>query len=116
MGDFMIDHPFWGTTLIVFVLAIFVGALSCVRISTGEKQYTGYIYSAEDSFGETTGHIRFSQNAGEDMQPSFCVKKEHGDTIKRYAGTEEKVKVTIPAGFAIAWPWDCPIEATVEKM
>lgn len=116
MEDFMIDHPFWGTLLIVFVLAIFVGTLSCICINTGEKQYTGYIYSAEDSISKTTGHIRFSQNAGEDTQPSFCVRKEHGDMIKQYAGTEEKVKVTIPAGFVIAWPWDCPIEATVEKM
>lgn len=116
MIDFMVDHPFWGTMLIALVLALFFSTLSCVRISTGEKQYTGYIYSAEDSFGKTTGHIRFSQNAGEDTQPSFCVKKEHGDMVKQYTGTGVKVRVTIPAGFAIAWPWDCPIEATVEEM
>lgn len=85
--------------------------------SPGEAQYTGYIYSAEDGAGDKTrGHLRFSENAGPDGQPSFCVKKADGWRIKELAGSGKKVKVTIPAGFEWAWFWDCAIPASVEEM
>lgn len=101
--------------LILGVMAGFIFAFMCVRWSTGEKVYTGYIYSADDHLGDSTsGHLRFSEYAGEDEQPSFCVKKSDGQQLKDLAGSGKKVRVTVPTGFAIAFPWECPIPASVE--
>lgn len=114
MEDFFFYHPIITLVGVTGLMAVFGGFCSCFYWNIGEKTYTGYIYSAEDSYTKTVGQIRFSQNAGTDEQPSFCVKKEHGDNIRKYAGTDTKVKVTIPTGIAVAFPWDCPIEAVVE--
>ena len=114
MEDFFFDHPIITSVGVVGLIAVYSFFCACPRWNIGEKTYTGYIYSAEDGYAKTVGQIRFSQNAGTDEQPSFCVRKEHGNNIRKYAGTDTKVKVTIPTGFALAFPWDCPIEAVVE--
>lgn len=101
----------------LIVAGLIVALILCVQWSPGETQYTGYIYSAEDSFGDkTTGHLRFSEAAGKDNQPDFCVQKADGWRIKELAGSGKKVKVTIPAGFKFAWLWDCGIPASIEGM
>lgn len=118
--DFCIDHPLSVgiiiPPLIVIGVLVLAFAAASVQVNTGEKQYTGYIYSAEDGIAETVGHLRFSENAGMDEQPSFCVDKKDGQQIKDLAGSGKKVKVTVPAGFAIAFPWVCGIPANVEVM
>ena len=114
--DFFIDHPalFMGGIIALFIAAIFT--ISCFRLNTGEKQYTGYIYSAEDTLFQTVGHLRFSENAGMDEQPAFCVDKSNGQKIKDLAGTGKKVKVTVPAGFKVALPNFCAFPAEIEEM
>lgn len=97
---------------IIFIPLIF----SLITISTGEKTYTGYVYSAEDIFDKTEVHIRYSLNAGEDSQPSFCVKKDNplSDKFKELSGSETKLKVKVPAGFSMnMWYGQCPIEAEI---
>ena len=112
-GSILIAFGMVGLLTAVALLLIF--GCCCIRWSTGEKIYTGYIYSADDQLGDSTvGHIRFSEYAVEDEQPSFCVKKENGQQIKELAGSGKKVRVTVSTGFAIAVPWNCPIPATVE--
>lgn len=101
--------------LILFWMPI-VGIISLTFIGTGEEILTGYVYSVEDSFDKTIAHIRFSKNAGTDKQPSICVKKENpvSDHLKELSGSDTKIKVRIPAGFAIAmWYGQCPIEAEI---
>lgn len=97
------------------VVFLFLSAFG-IQCNLGEKKLTGYIYSAEDGFGDkTTGHIRFSLNSGEDKQPSFCVKKSDSWKLKELAGSEKKVTITIPVGFKIGNPWDCLIPAEVKE-
>lgn len=116
-------HEFWfylGVGLLVYGIPIIliiggIWTLFCIHWSVGEQIYTGYIYSVDDGLGNSTnGHLRFSKYAGKDEQPSFCVEKANGQQIKELAGSDKKVRVTIPAGFALAAPWDCPIPARVE--
>lgn len=116
MEDFIFDHPviFCLGVAIVVPLIIFVSMF--VNINTGDKQYTGYIYSAEDYIAKTTGNIRFSENAGADEQPSFCVDKQDGQQLKDLAGSGKKVKVTIPARFSIIAPWACAFPAKIEEI
>lgn len=75
--------------------------LFALNFSLGTKNLTGYIYSNEDQAGYTTGHIRFSENAGTDEQPMFCTpsNSEAARRIKQYSGSGEKVKVTVPPYF-----------------
>lgn len=115
----------WETLLMWYcvsgLIALFplIGIYSLTSISTGEKTYTGYIYSSEDVLNKTTGHLRFSESAGEDTQPSFCAAKgsEAGKRIKELAGSGKKVKVTVPSGFSVQmWYGQCPLPVTVEEM
>lgn len=100
----------------ILIPIILICICSCFQLNTGEKQYTGYIYSAEDGIAETIGHLRFSENAGYDKQPSFCVDKKDGAQVKELAGSGKKVRVTVPAGFAVAFPWVCGIPAQIEEI
>lgn len=78
--------------------------LVAVNLSFSTSNLTGYIYSADTTFGYTTGHIRFSEQAGTDAQPQFCVQadSEPGKKIVELAGSGKKVKVTIPPYFYFA--------------
>lgn len=110
------DHSLASVGILIIATILVSFGILCFHLNTGEKQYTGYIYSAEDGIAETVGHLRFSETAGMDEQPSFCVDKRDGKQIKDLAGTGKKVKVIVPAGFAIAFPWNCPIPASIELM
>ena len=104
--------------IIIAIVSLFM-SFPLFQISTGEKTYTGYIYSAEDFFNRTVGHLRFSENAGSDEQPPFCAVKgsEQAQKIKELAGSGKKVKVTVPSGFVLqTWYGQCGIPATVEEM
>lgn len=109
----------WELPILIGAMAILIfaiGICSLCELNTGEKVYTGYIYSAGDSFNKTVGHIRFSEYAGEDAQPSFCASKnsETAKRIKELAGSGKKVKVRVPSGFAInMWYGQCQIEAEI---
>ena len=116
ISDFIFDH-------IGLCIGLGASILCCATVlipmnlqwSEGERKLTGYVYSANDGFGnKTTGHIRFSEYAGNDSQPSFCVEKKDGGIVKELAGSGKKVTVTIPAGFAWAPLWDCAIPAKIE--
>lgn len=96
------------------VINLFLAVLFGMDINLGEKVYTGYIYSASDIVNKTSVEIRFSEYAGEDSQPSFCVKKEDGSFLKELAGSGTKVRVVIPEGFKINDFWNCGLPAKVE--
>jgi len=75
--------------------------LTALNWQISSQQLSGYIYSSSDTRGFTTAHIRFSQNAGTDAQPEFCVKTNStpGREIAKYVGTNTKVEVNIPSYF-----------------
>lgn len=117
MDDFFYDHPVLFIGVSVAIVFGSIGLACCTQWSVGEQTLTGYIYSAGDGMGnKTTGHLRFSETAGEDSQPSFCVQKKDGHILKELAGSGKKVRVKIPVGFTLAPLWDCAIPATVEVM
>lgn len=116
MEDFFMDHPILFTVGIFAVIILAMFGASFIQWNPGEDIYTGYIYSAEDGIAKTTGHLRFSENAGMDEQPSFCVDKKDGQQLKELAGSGKKVRVTVPAGFAIKAPWVCVFPATIDEM
>ena len=99
-----------GMLLIVFLVDTFCN----FRFS--EQKLTGYVYAVDDTFNYTKGHLRFSENAGTDNQPSFCVNGEGRDLIRSLAGSGMKVSVTIPAGYTVAPFWECDFPATVEVL
>ena len=112
--EFVDDEPELGVIWFLVGIIPVVGILSLTHINTGENIYTGYVYSTENVFDKTVVHIRFSKEAGEDAQPSFCVKtsNELSEKFKSLAGTDTKIKVKIPSGFAMnMWYGQCPIEA-----
>lgn len=88
--------------LLVLAFFFFVGA---VHMDLSSQSLTGYIYSSSNNVaGYTTAHIRFSENAGTDAQPEFCVKADSdaGRAIAKYVGSGKKVKVEIPSYFYLA--------------
>jgi hypothetical protein len=87
----------------MFVLML-IATLCSINWSIGSHELTGYIYSSSNKAGYTTAHIRFSQNAGTDAQPEFCVKTDSdaGRAIQKYVGGDQKVKVYIPSYFYFA--------------
>ena len=95
------DGEVWAMGGGLFIVIAFFTFLFSMNLSWGTSNLTGYIYSNEDRAGYTTGHIRFSENAGTDEQPSFCAPSdsEAADKIKEYSGSGKKVKVTVPPYF-----------------
>lgn len=95
---------FWGIGFWVFGVIWFFTFLASLNMNFGTNNLTGYIYSSDTKFGYTTGHIRFSENAGMDEQPSFCVKSdsEAGRQIKELTGSGKKVSITEPPYFYFA--------------
>lgn len=114
--DFIEDHPLVSVSILIISIILLSFGTLCFHLNIGEKQYTGYIYSAEDDIDKTVGHLRFSETAGMDEQPSFCMDKRDGKQIKDLAGSGKKVKVIVPAGVALSLPWACPIPASIELM
>lgn len=96
------DGEGWGVAAVcLFFVAFFVGLFS-MHLDLSSQNLTGYIYSSSTNWaGYTTAHIRFSEQAGTDAQPEFCVKADSdaGRAIAKYAGSGTKVKVEIPSYF-----------------
>ena len=120
-------HGYWDGAGVALWYMISSIVLACVlglstpliQFNTGEKTYTGYIYSAEDSWDRIVGHIRFSEYAGKDEQPEFCAIKGSSEAkkIKDLAGSGKKVRVSVPAGLHIQmWYGQCGLPATIEEM
>lgn len=82
----------------------FLALVLSISFRVGSQELTGYIYSSTNKVGYTTAHIRFSQNAGTDAQPEFCVKTDSdaGRQVQKYVGSDTKVKVAIPSYFYFA--------------
>lgn len=96
------DWPVFATLgWVTFGLVATASILIATKLNLSSQQLTGYIYSATTTWGYTTGHIRFSEQAGTDAQPEFCVSadSEAGKKIRELAGSSRKVKVTIPPYF-----------------
>lgn len=95
------DGEAWGIAGFVLVVIALFTLLLGIKFELGSQNLTGYIYSSENRFGYTTAHIRFSENAGTDEQPSFCVASdsEAGKKIQELVGSGKKVKVDIPSYF-----------------
>jgi len=99
-----------GVLAIVFLLIGFIGFLFVGRVSITTQNLSGYIYSSETRFGYTTSHIRFSEQAGMDVQPSFCVKADSdaGRKVKEITGSGKKVNIVIPPYFYLTLnPFAC---------
>ena len=112
--DFMIDHLL-AILIVIVVLIVFCGLH--IASNFGEKTYIGYVYSVTTEWAGhvTVGHLRFSESAGGDIQPSFCVANEDADELRELAGSGKKVKVTIPhTGFVWGEAFKCKIPAKVE--
>ena len=90
--------------LAIWLVGIVAFGALFVRLSWSTQNLTGYIYSADSALGYTTAHIRFSEQAGMDVQPSFCVKtnSDPGKQIKELVGSGKKVRITIPPYFYLA--------------
>lgn len=109
------DGPFLlgGIGFIVIFLAAITYIGLALKWNLGENTYTGYIYSVTGEFNRAVGHIRFSQNAGGDSQPSFCVESYRREELEQYVGKDIKVRVTVPAG--LKWTiTECAFPAHIE--
>jgi zinc transporter ZupT len=91
----------WVALFFVVGVMWLIAFFGCIHWEISSKQLTGYIYSSSTTRGFTTAHIRFSQNAGTDSQPEFCVKADSdaGRAIQKYTGSDTKVNVNIPSYF-----------------
>lgn len=110
------DNGFWPfVTFVVFGFLWLIAFLVSLNVSIGSHSLTGYIYSDTSQFGYTTAHIRYSQNAGMDVQPEFCVKTDSkaGQQILADVGTGTKVKINIPSYFYFA---ESPFACGTTKM
>lgn len=102
------------TTIPALIFAAILIPFTHLAWNTGEDIYTGYIYSTENFFDRTTVHIRFSETAGKDAQPSFCVAEEDKEFVQSLAGSGKKVRVTVPAGIVWKFFTSCQIPAYIE--
>lgn len=91
----------WLSAAGLFAIITVIAFLASLNFRISSQQLTGFIYSSEDRAGYTTGHLRFSENAGTDEQPSFCApsSSKAGEQIREYAGSGKKVKISIPPYF-----------------
>ena len=98
---FATDNEGWGIGVMFFGIVFFFALLGSMNLRISTQELTGYIYSSSNRVGYTAAHIRFSQNAGTDAQPEFCVKtdSEAGRAVKKYVGSDTKVKIHIPGYF-----------------
>lgn len=107
-------------TVIVTGFILFVLTMVCIKFNVSSSSLTGYVYQRSESFGYVMYDLRFSQNAGTDSQPSFCVKagSEADVNISKYVGTDTKVFITIPyAAFRISDNmFECSSFAILDKV
>src|SRR5690606_1822395 len=85
-----------------WVIAFFCAA----KWQFSSQTLTGYVYQRQDRYGFVSYDLRFSQNAGMDAQPSFCVKagsEADKQLIETVGKDDVKVEVFVPsAGFRVA--------------
>jgi len=103
--------------LVGVVWLVMFSLISNVRFS--DQSLTGYIYSQDTFAGVTQYHIRFSENAGADSQPSFCVNEDASSKrqLDELVGSSRKVTVEIPpVGWYFADDlWHCPSNAQLKS-
>lgn len=106
--------------IIIGVLLLIICLFTSIKFQISSSNLTGYIYQRSDAFGYVTYDLRYSQGAGSDSQPSFCVKSGSDEDIKmqKYVGTDTKVSIVIPSsGFRIANNiFECPSSAKLDKI
>ena len=110
------DGDGWGAGAMVLGMITVIAFLFSLNVRFGSEQLTGYIYSSSDRMGYTKGHIRFSETAGEDVQPSFCApsNSKPGQQIREYAGSGKKVRINIQPYFYFSNnPFACGTPETV---
>lgn len=83
-----------GLGIVWFTLFLFI-----LNVKLSSETLTGYVYSKDNFGGVNTYHIRFSETAGADVQPSFCVNDDspNAKDIDEVVGTGKKVTVNIPS-------------------
>jgi len=105
-----------GFVLGIVWVVLFIG-ISNVQFSN--DTLTGYIYSKDSKWGVTNYHIRFSETAGEDVQPSFCANSDtqNARDLDAVVGTGKKVTVNIPSkGWYFSNDvYHCASDAVLEK-
>lgn len=116
IADLVIEHPF--LTLCVglpIIIGIIIFSLGFVHIDFGEDIYSGYIYSVEHVGNNTQIHLRFSETAGKDEQPTVCTDKKDDAILEGLINTGKKVKVTKPNGGVKIVPfWECAYPVNIE--
>lgn len=94
--------------------------LFAVKWQYSSDTLTGYVYQRNDRYGFVEYSLRFSQNAGMDAQPSFCVKagSPEDKQIAKYVGTNTKVQIATPSSnFRIANNiFECASYSTLDKV
>lgn len=87
--------------VLIFLAAfgILIFGLMAMKWQVGTSTLTGYVYQRSESFGYVSYDLRYSLNAGQDNQPSFCVPagSETDKKIQALVGTDNKVEVFIPS-------------------
>ena len=80
---------------------------------------TGFVYSKDSKWGVTNYHIRFSETAGEDVQPSFCATTgtQNAKEIDAVVGTGKKVTIEVPSKglYFTNDLWHCASDAKLVK-
>lgn len=114
--DFMFDHPLiFGFIVVPIIIGVIVFSLGFVHIDFGEDIYSGYIYSVEHVGNNTQIHLRFSETAGKDEQPTVCIDKKDDVILEGLINTGKKVKVTKPNGGVKIVPfWECAYPVNIE--
>ncbi len=107
-GYIFIEEIIFSALAILFLIGLVFAGLF-VRWNPSDKTLTGYVYQRQEAFGKAKYSIRFSQNAGEDEQPSFCAKlnSEKDGKLKKVVGSDQKVTIKVPKYFKIAPFWHC---------
>ena len=102
----------------IFVAIILV--LLSMRWNVGSQNLTGYIYQRSDKWGFVTYDLRYSQGAGTDDQPSFCVASgsDEDKKLQKVVGTNDKVSIIVPsAGFRfVNNPFTCAAFASLDRV
>ena len=112
------EAPLW--VILIGISLLIVCLFTTVKFQISSSNLTGYIYQRSDAFGYVTYDLRYSQGAGSDSQPSFCVKSGSDEDLKmqKYVGTDTKVSIIIPSsGFRIANNmFECSSSARLDKI
>lgn len=100
--------------IVWFVLFLFI-----LNVKLSSETLTGYVYSKDNFGGVNNYHIRFSETAGTDVQPSFCVNEDspNAKDIDAVVGTGKKVTINIPkSGWYFSNDlWHCASNAELVK-